>query len=257
MFDIAPRARSRRRCETPRFIAPFPSPFTANSVGAVGVSALKSRTRRSRARAGVTAGVYASSRFVPQVAPPRDVTACPCPQNGSTVREIAAFPNGAYYSSPLTGAETRGDRVHRRSSRVRAPADAARADQLPGSRTRRGRAGDLRQPHVPRSARQRRRATPVRHLLRRRRDLRVRPGGAAAGDRRSSSAGARPGWCSTRTRATSPTSVKFGDNDIVGHRSRARQPDRIPRHSTHRLPEDDPAMNRRRRPPRVSAASWR
>jgi len=54
---------------------------------------------------GVT-NIYASSRFVPQVAP-LGVTA-DCPQPGSSVREIAAFPSGAYYTSPLAGSETRG-----------------------------------------------------------------------------------------------------------------------------------------------------
>ena len=77
----------RTPLQPPRLIAPFPSPFTPSSIGAVGVSALKSYKPSN----SVT-NIYASSRFVPQVAP-LGVTAV-CPRNGSTVREIAAFPNG-------------------------------------------------------------------------------------------------------------------------------------------------------------------
>jgi hypothetical protein len=55
-----------------------------------------------------TAGVYATSRFVPQVAGLGTTTACPNPLSDTPVREIAAFPNGTYYTSPLVGTETRG-----------------------------------------------------------------------------------------------------------------------------------------------------
>jgi len=121
MFDIAPRALNGPQMsdsmepglEAPRFIAPFPSPFSANSVGSVGVSGLKTRTvtmpRTPMPMVApwvATAGVYATSRFVPQVAGLGTTTACPV--DDTPYREIAAFPNGTYYSSPLSGAETRG-----------------------------------------------------------------------------------------------------------------------------------------------------
>jgi hypothetical protein len=116
MFDIAPRAPKGPEMsdsmepglDTPRFIAPFLSPFSANSVGAVGISGLKTRKRNgvNEQDGDVTVGVYATSRFVPQVAGLGTTTACPV--TDTPYREIAAFPNGTYYSSPLAGAETRG-----------------------------------------------------------------------------------------------------------------------------------------------------
>jgi len=49
--------------------------------------------------------VFASSRFVPEVAGLGSTATCP----DNPVREIAAFQNGVVYNSPLaTGAETRG-----------------------------------------------------------------------------------------------------------------------------------------------------
>ena len=123
MFDIAPRTTVPRLTgappglEAPRFIAPFPSPFSGNSAGAIGISGLKTRTTVRTAEIpdgqtvkevhwDATAGVFATSRFVPQVAGLGTTVACPV--NGTQYREIAAFPNGTYYSSPLAGAETRG-----------------------------------------------------------------------------------------------------------------------------------------------------
>jgi hypothetical protein len=117
MFDIAPRTPGLQPSgapglDTPRFIAPFPSPFSANSAGSVGTSGLKTRkVRKTTPDMSVppweaTAGVYATSRFIPQVAGLGTTTACPV--DGTPEREIAAFPNGTYYSSPLAGAETRG-----------------------------------------------------------------------------------------------------------------------------------------------------
>jgi hypothetical protein len=120
MFDIAPRTKDGPRTsddpglEAPRFIAPFGSPFGANSVGAVGISGLKTRkvTRTSpddpMLKWEATVGVYATSRFVPQVAGLGTTTTCPLPMDATPVREIAAFASGTYYSSPLAGAETRG-----------------------------------------------------------------------------------------------------------------------------------------------------
>jgi hypothetical protein len=99
LFDVMPSRYGT--LEKPRLIAPFPSPFTPSSLGSVGVSALKSY---KNGRPGTN--IYASSRFVPQVAP-LGVTAV-CPQVQGNVREIAAFPNGDFYTSPLTGTETRG-----------------------------------------------------------------------------------------------------------------------------------------------------
>ena len=120
MFDIAPRTSGLQpsdapSLEAPRFIAPFGSPFSANSAGSVGVSGLKTR-KVTMPRPPMpmvapwvaTAGVYATSRFVPQVAGLGTTTACPNPFPETPVREIAAFPNGAYYTSPLVGTETRG-----------------------------------------------------------------------------------------------------------------------------------------------------
>ena len=98
LFDVA---FGEGPLNTPRLISPFPSPFTPSSLGSVGVSALKSY---KTGRPGTN--IYASSRFVPQVAP-LGVTAV-CPQTDSSIREIAAFPNGDFYTSPLTGTETRG-----------------------------------------------------------------------------------------------------------------------------------------------------
>jgi len=116
MFDIAPRGPNGP-LDTPRFIAPFPSPFSANNLGAVGISGLRTRIVRKRVVTDddmvvewdATDGVYATSRFIPQVARLGTTTACPNPKEASTpAREIAAFPSGTYYSSPLAGAETRG-----------------------------------------------------------------------------------------------------------------------------------------------------
>ena len=106
LFDVMPLGDAP--LGTPRLIAPFPSPFGPNSVGSVGITSLKAykpTDDMDRVIEGVT-NIYASSRFVPQVAP-LGVTA-DCPQPGSSVREIAAFPSGAYYTSPLAGSETRG-----------------------------------------------------------------------------------------------------------------------------------------------------
>jgi hypothetical protein len=80
----------------PRFIAPFPSPFSPNSVGSLGVTALNE----------TDGTVYASSRYSPQVSGLG--TTATCASVGSPVREIAAFPNGSFYSSPVAGTETRG-----------------------------------------------------------------------------------------------------------------------------------------------------
>jgi hypothetical protein len=96
LFDISPRGPENPHLDTPRFIAPFPSPFAANSVGSVGVTALN-----------VDNGtVYASSRYAAQVAGLG--TTAQCPVEGTPIREIAAFPNGTYYNPPLAGSETRG-----------------------------------------------------------------------------------------------------------------------------------------------------
>jgi hypothetical protein len=105
LFDIGPRIAgdqgdSLTPLPAPRFIAPFPSPFPPTNVGAVGITALDVRPDAW----GWT--VYASSRFVPQVA--GLATTATCPLEGLETREIAAFPNGAVYTSPVGGTETRG-----------------------------------------------------------------------------------------------------------------------------------------------------
>jgi hypothetical protein len=100
LFDIAPIGEGA--LGKPRFIAPFPSPFAANSVGSVGVTALNVNNGT----------VYASSRYVAQVAGLGTTAECAVPgtagTSGEPLREIAAFPNGAYYNPPLAGSETRG-----------------------------------------------------------------------------------------------------------------------------------------------------
>ena len=100
LFEVMPRGMEP--LGAPKLIAPFPSPFTPNSIGAVGVSALNVRTDP----AGASTGIFASSRYAPQVAPLGVTTTCPA--DGQPVREIAAFPSGAYFNSPLIGGETRG-----------------------------------------------------------------------------------------------------------------------------------------------------
>ncbi len=77
LFDIAPPANmGNAPSGAPRFIAPFPSPFSANSVGSVGVTALNAKDDGT---------VYASSRYTPQVAGLG--TTAQCPVDGSPVRE--------------------------------------------------------------------------------------------------------------------------------------------------------------------------
>jgi hypothetical protein len=110
LFDIAPRAKMGDAMDAPldrpRFIAPFPSPFGANSVGSVGVTALTPTETEGDGT------VYASSRYVPQVAGLGTTAQCPVEGDAATpsapVREIAAFPNGVFYNPPLAGTETRG-----------------------------------------------------------------------------------------------------------------------------------------------------
>ena len=101
LFDVMPLGEAPLSSDPPRLIAPFPAPFTPNSLGSVGVSALKPRLDQN----GATLGIYASSRYTPQVAP-LGVTPT-CPQPGRTTREIAAFPTGSL-NSPLLGGEMRG-----------------------------------------------------------------------------------------------------------------------------------------------------
>jgi hypothetical protein len=99
LFDVAPGGAGQTHLGAPRFIAPFTTPFSANNVGAVGVTSLKAR----RTASGTT--VYASSRYVPQVAGLGTTATCP---DILPVREIAAYPNGTYFNSPITGSEVRG-----------------------------------------------------------------------------------------------------------------------------------------------------
>jgi len=94
LFDVAPLAPTGH-LGTPRFIGPFPSPFTPNSVGSVGITALTITSH----------GLFASSRYVPQVAGLGSTAQCP-----GGLREIAAYPNGNNYNPPLVGTETRGIR---------------------------------------------------------------------------------------------------------------------------------------------------
>jgi len=101
LFDVAPRGddpmeQATSHLREPRFIAPFSSPFTPSGVGAVGVTALTT----------FAGTVYASSRYTPQVVGLG--TTAQCPIGGANIREIAAFPNGTTFSSPLAGSETRG-----------------------------------------------------------------------------------------------------------------------------------------------------
>jgi len=102
LFDVAPQVQGvqpngQTNLEKPRFIAPFPSPFSPNSIGQVGVTALN---------LGDDGTIYASSRYSPQVSGLGTTATCPV-EFGST-REIAAFPNGATYVPPIAGSETRG-----------------------------------------------------------------------------------------------------------------------------------------------------
>ena len=94
LFDVAPLGQSGH-LDSPRFIAPFPSPFTPNSVGSVGITALTNTSN----------GLFASSRYVPQVAGLGSTAQCP-----GNLREIAGYPNGNNFNPPLVGTETRGIR---------------------------------------------------------------------------------------------------------------------------------------------------
>jgi hypothetical protein len=103
LFDIAPQLDANTQrvlLKQPRFIAPFPAPFPASSLGGIGVTTLNVQTDAN----GLTRQVLASSRFVPEVAGLGTTATCP----DNPLREIAAFPNGTAFSSPLGGSETRG-----------------------------------------------------------------------------------------------------------------------------------------------------
>jgi hypothetical protein len=102
LFDIAPLGAGP--VDPPRFIAPFPSPFPPTSFGSVGITTLNVHTNS----AGQTLSVLASSRFTPQVSGLGTTANNNCGDANNPVREIAAFPNGINYTSPLGGAETRG-----------------------------------------------------------------------------------------------------------------------------------------------------
>jgi hypothetical protein len=98
LFDVAPGGSGP--LDEPRFIAPFPSPFPPNSLGAIGVSAVK-----------YTNGfVYASSRYIPQVVRLGSTATCAPPNtpDATPIRDIVAYPDGTTYSTPLSGGETRG-----------------------------------------------------------------------------------------------------------------------------------------------------
>jgi len=95
LFDVAPLAKNEGYLDAPRFIAPFPSPFTPNSIGSVGITALTMTSN----------GLFASSRYVPQVAGLGSTAQCP-----GMLREIAGYPNGNNFNPPLVGSETRGIR---------------------------------------------------------------------------------------------------------------------------------------------------
>lgn len=107
LFDIAPQGAAP--LPAPTFIAPFPSPFPATSLGSVGITAMNVETDNIIGHV-----VLASSRYVPEVAGLGTTATCPRTMKASAGdstpdREIAAFPNGTVYSSPLGGAaETRG-----------------------------------------------------------------------------------------------------------------------------------------------------
>jgi hypothetical protein len=102
LFDIAPQGSgSNATLPPPRFIAPFIAPFPPNSLGALGVTTM---SVHSDPQFGITESVLASSRFLPDVAGLGTTATCP----DNPAREIAAFPNGISFSSPLAGGETRG-----------------------------------------------------------------------------------------------------------------------------------------------------
>jgi hypothetical protein len=108
LFDIAPRGNGP--LDAPRFIAPFMSPVAPNSLGAVGITTINVH----RDMYG-TNDIFASSRFVPDVASLGSTATCPTV--GADVREVAAFGSGINYDSPIIGGETRGvqfidDAVH-------------------------------------------------------------------------------------------------------------------------------------------------
>jgi len=102
LFDIAPRGVPT--LPPPDFIAPFQSPFPATALGSVGVTALNVHTDPTIGHL-----VLASSRFFPQVSGLGTTATCPDTSLQAPARAIAAYPSGASYASPVTGAtEMRG-----------------------------------------------------------------------------------------------------------------------------------------------------
>jgi DNA-binding beta-propeller fold protein YncE len=97
LFDVAPRGNAPLL--PPSFIAPFPSPFPSNSAGQFGITTFTERTPPD-------GRIYATSRYVTEVAGLVSLAVCPAP--GSVTRDIVASPNGEVYDTSLAGAETRG-----------------------------------------------------------------------------------------------------------------------------------------------------
>jgi hypothetical protein len=98
VFDIAP-TNAAATPDAPRFVAPFPSPFSANAGGLVGITTL------SLANPDEDDIVFATSRYLPQVVGISTLADCPV---GGLTRDVVASPNGELYSTSLVGSETRG-----------------------------------------------------------------------------------------------------------------------------------------------------
>jgi hypothetical protein len=93
VFDVGPDFAVYPQ---PRYINPFPSPFPGNTTGAVGVTSLMWDS--------ASGTVYATSRFVPQVAGLQTLDV----KCEGGVRDFPAFPTGENYDTMLAGGETRG-----------------------------------------------------------------------------------------------------------------------------------------------------
>jgi hypothetical protein len=100
--------------EPPQFVGPFPSPFSPNSAGAYGITALTlhpSLELTLHAPSGTVAAaneVYASSRYVPLVASETAVLGAGASNCDRHVTDIPIVPAGESFNTGLTGSEMRG-----------------------------------------------------------------------------------------------------------------------------------------------------
>ncbi len=88
----------------PRFIAPFPSPFAANSAGQFGITDLHLHAPLGQSRMSGTE-IYASSRYVPLVTSMVSVGPSVC---ASEQIDDVLLPSGDTLNSGLSGSEMRG-----------------------------------------------------------------------------------------------------------------------------------------------------